>query len=443
MTFFYKEAEFPLHYRRAEVGQIVGALSRLRSVSIHGLAGMGKSNIVRFLVSHPRVLPHYLPERAQQYVLLHLDCSGLAECSESEILTEVAIQLQEKGLVPVLPPLASEPGRARRDLRDRILRVDPGLHLVVVLDDFDHGAATLGRAFFNYLAHLRNARPKGNMLYVFVTRRALGPLHELAELLDDACVIGPLDWRDTRDSLRRDGARLGYTFADKEEERLHTLTGGHPGALKNVAELVACGAVDLARAEDEVTAQLLRSAKVRRTIEELWQDLTESEQEAVSCVVRGLPLPLQEDDPAARLTAYGVLVESTGGPDAPHLRPFCPLLEAFVRARAKGDGPICLTPVVPNRVRIKGRLGREEVTLSPLLFELLLALVQARGEAVSIDELIWRVYGDEAAGASNAALSQLVKRLRDAVDPQAQKVSGDAAYSCVETLRGVGYRLAG
>ena len=53
MTYLYKEGTFPDGYRAAEVGQVLRALSRLRSITITGLAGMGKSNVVRFIVSHP------------------------------------------------------------------------------------------------------------------------------------------------------------------------------------------------------------------------------------------------------------------------------------------------------------------------------------------------------------------------------------------------------
>ena len=57
--------------------------------------------------------------------------------------------------------------------------------------------------------------------------------------------------------------------------------------------------------------------------------------------------------------------------------------------------------------------------------------------------MIRRVYGDEAAGVTNAALSQLVKRLRGALDPRVRGMMDDPGYTCVETIRDVGYRLNG
>jgi DNA-binding response OmpR family regulator len=40
-------------------------------------------------------------------------------------------------------------------------------------------------------------------------------------------------------------------------------------------------------------------------------------------------------------------------------------------------------------------------------------------------------------------LSQLVKRLREALDPPARRMANDPAYESVETIRSVGYRLNG
>ena len=62
---------------------------------------------------------------------------------------------------------------------------------------------------------------------------------------------------------------------------------------------------------------------------------------------------------------------------------------------------------------------------------------------MTIDELISRVYGEQAIGVTNAALSQLVKRLRHLLDRRVQRLINDPAYTCVETVRDVGYRFNG
>jgi len=241
MSPVYKEASFPADYREAEVRQIMNTLYRRRSIAITGLAGMGKSNVVRFLVSHPQVQSRYLGERAGNYAFLHVDCAGLAHNSEDEILGEIAAQLHYQGLATSTVDLPDPLRTLRRSLKAQILALAPKLDLVLVMDYFDEAAVALDSAFFNYLFHLRNARPQGNLAYIFVTRRPMGHLHELNELLDESCFVGPLNRKDALDSLRRDEARLNITFSPAQREQLIACTGGHPASSKTAASFFTVG----------------------------------------------------------------------------------------------------------------------------------------------------------------------------------------------------------
>jgi hypothetical protein len=435
----YKEADFPADYRAAEVGQIMAALYRRRSIAITGLAGMGKSNIVRFIVSHPEVRSRYLQERADDYAFVHVDCTGLVAVAEAEILGEIAAQVPgDRG--------ADLPGDVRdawRILKERVLGLNPDLNLVVVLDYFDEAAAVLGRSFFNRLFHLRNIRPKGNLSYIFVTRRPMGSLYELHELLDDECAIGPLGHEDALASIRRDEARLGCAFDAVQRDKLIACTGGHPGFLKNACELLGSGRVDAGLPDEAFVRQLLDSGKVRNLCQELWNDLTPAEQSVLLKVARGSPLPRSMDwSCVAYLERSGVVVRKEDRQQG--ITIFCLLFEAFVRGMGGGIlGVVCIVPVFPNRARIETPVGEAVVELSPKLFALLQALAEARGRVLTVDRLIAHVYGDEAAGVTNAALSQLIKRLRGALDPHVRRLTGDPKFTCVETVRGVGCKLNG
>lgn len=435
VTLLYKESDFPADYREAEVRRIMAALYRLRSIAITGLAGMGKSNVVRFIVSHPQVRPRYLKERASDYAFIHVDCAGLA-FGEEEILAEITVQLHQARLVSGEPFRLRPSREARRVLKEHVLGVEPSLNLVVVLDYFDRAAAALDVSFFDYLFHLRNARPRGNLAYVFVTRRPLGRLGELQELLDEGCVIGPLGYRDALDSVRRDEVRLGCVFDAAQRDKLIACTGGHPGFLKNGSELLSSGTLDAGLPEREMACQMLQVDRVRTLCEELWHDLTPVEQAVLARVANNLPLPRSAD--VVFLEKNGLLVRRND-----RLVLFGPLFEAFVHQQSLAPGAVHIEAVSPNLARIKAAAGEESVTLSPKLFALLMALAEARGRVLSADALIASVYGDEAAGVTNAALSQLVKRLRAALDPRVRKMIGDPAYVCVETVRDVGYRFNG
>jgi DNA-binding winged helix-turn-helix (wHTH) protein len=253
-------------------------------------------------------------------------------------------------------------------------------------------------------------------------------------LLDDGCIVGPLDRRDALDSIRRDEARLGCVFDARQRERLLACTGGHPGLLKNASELLGSGQVDARLPARELARQLLGFSKVSNLCQELWQDLTPGEQNVLFNVVRGISLPqARADASVAYLEQSGILTRSGGI--------LGPLFETFARDKLGSSDQVHIAAVFPNRAHLKSPVGEEWITLSPKLFALLLALAEARGQVLSSDELISRVYGDEALGVSNAALSQLVKRLRSALNPPARRLLNDATFTCVETVRDVGYKL--
>jgi len=451
----YKEASFPADYREKEVRQIMGAVYKLRSIGVTGLAGMGKSNIVRFIVSHPQIRPRYLGEKANDYAFVHVDCAGLANSDEAEILSEIAAQLHHDGISPSPVHLPQASPGIRRTLKEQFLSAASDLNLVLVFDYFDRAAAKLDAAFFNYLFYLRNIRSRGNLSVVFVTRRPLGHLDELQELLDDGCTIGPLNFKDALDSIQRDEARLGCHFDAAQRDQLIACTGGHPGFLKNAAELLRDTKVDVSLPGEEVARQLLQSDKVRNLCQELWNDLTSTEQAILLNVAsshgQGIGVPdlmeAQRNEPGqvresclAYLEQSGVLARK---PDSADVTFFCPLFETFVREARAMSGMVRITAVFPNQARIEMPAGEEWIALPPRVFALLRALTEARGQVLLSDELIAQVYGDEASGVTNAALSQLVKRLRGALDSCVQRATNDPTYTCVETIRDVGCKLNG
>ncbi len=435
----YKEATFPTHYRAAPVRQIMLAVFRLRSITITGAAGMGKSNVVRFILAHAEARARYWQDRAAAYVFAHVDGAGLDEVSEAAVLRELAVELERAGLTPPLGP--APPAEVRRAFKTHWLNIDPRLNLAIVFDEFDAAAARLNQEFFNYLAHLRNARPRGNVSYLFVTRRPLNNLGGLQELLDDSCVVGPFDRTDALDAIGRDAVRLSRSFNALERDRLIAASGGHPGLLKNLCEVAAGGELDLEQPPEAIARQSLQSEKIRSLCEELWLDFTAAEQALLGQAAHGALNARQAADAAARWLRRSRLIVETA-PSSYTV--FSPVFAGYVREQAAAQrGALRITAVMPNQARLETAAAAEQVSLSPKLFAVLVELVEARGQLLSNAELIERAYGREAAGVSNAALSQIIQRLRRALDPIARRLLHDEAYTCIETIRDTGYRLTG
>jgi len=100
---------------------------------------------------------------------------------------------------------------------------------------------------------------------------------------------------------------------------------------------------------------------------------------------------------------------------------------AGAAAPALGWGPLVLD-VAAHRATVAGR----EIPLTALEFKLLAQLLRLPGQVQTRDALLDRVWG-YAAGVTTRTLDTHVKRLRTKLGP---------ARGAVETVRGVGYRLA-
>jgi len=88
---------------------------------------MGKSNVVRFVVSHPQVKSRYLKERAGDFAFVHVDCAGLAAGSEPELLSELWLQLRAAGALGAGndAPLPVDGRSLRQALKEQIVALRP------------------------------------------------------------------------------------------------------------------------------------------------------------------------------------------------------------------------------------------------------------------------------------------------------------------------------
>jgi hypothetical protein len=427
MPFVYKEAFFPSDYREADVRKII--------------------------VSHPEVKKRYLRDKEEDFVFIHVDCAGPGCDNERGIYAEILYQLREQmGLEDISYLEPNDTRQLQRDLRKQVGSIEPRLNLAIILDYFDEAYPRLDKGFFNYLAHLRNSRQRGNISYIFATRRRLGHLYELQELLDDVCWIGPLSYSDALGSIRRDEQRLGRMFGAEDRDKLIAYTGGHPGFLKNACELLKDGEIDLDGTEDEVVGQLFRTDVIKSLCAELWNDLTGEEKRVLISQARNIPAAGLMDGAAAQyLKQSGLLVEA----EDRKATIFCKLVETFVReletaevkkivqeleaGRVEG---LSIIAVPPNKVQIETPAGTGETTLPPLLFGLLCCLTEERGKVYTVDEIATKVYG-YGGDVSDAAVAQLVKRLRRKLDPLVREMINEPTYTCIESVRGVGYMFNG
>jgi Transcriptional regulatory protein, C terminal len=275
-------ASYPPDYRAREVGVLAAAARAGECVSVAGLSGAGKSNLLGF-VAHTQSTP------AHPFVLI--DCNRLPEVTPPALLQEICCAL---GVSP--KPNAIEAAERLDALITKRLS-PPESSLTLLLDRFDVFAGS--PAVANILRSMRDAY-KYQLTFVIATRRPLPPDTELAELFYAHTLwLGALCDDDARWNVECFADRHGLAWDPAAAERLIAASGSYPSFLRAVCEAHASGAaLEL--------QSLAAHPAVRKRLDEFLADKPD-EEELRRSGLEGLPLLLACQPPAsggaANLTA--------------------------------------------------------------------------------------------------------------------------------------------
>ncbi len=243
---------YPASYRSSEVAAVLQALRVGECVSLVGLSGAGKSNLLGF-IAH-RVREAGLP------AFILLDCNRLRRPTAAAFLDLLA-SLLEGGGSGSLAGSRFSPSRAR--LEKRLQECPHGVCLLV--DRLDALPAEEGAALAGNLRALRDAF-KYALTLVVATRRPLPADSELAELFYANTIwIGALSQEDARWSAAQYAARRGQAWGAEILDRLVDYSEGYPALLRAACEAYAAGAALDA-------AALQAHPAVQRRVEEFWRD---------------------------------------------------------------------------------------------------------------------------------------------------------------------------
>lgn len=401
--------QHPAGYRQSEVKTLLDAMGAGECVSLIGLSGMGKSNLLGFMAY--RLKP---PEVDVTCVLV--DCNRMPETTAQAFFTLAA------GRVQALEENDMAGGSSRGDLSPREafeaalaaqLAVSPDRPLALLLDGFDDPVVALDRPFFNNLRALRDAH-KYRLVYLVATRRPLSKLasddklREFSDLFAAHQIwLGPLSKADARWSLSRLAERHGLHFNDEQAQTLFHLSGRHPGLLKAIV-------ADWEGGDPENPASWLAQPPVARECSLLWEDLPpEAQSSAVS------------NPSASELLRHAGLAVDRGL--------FSPVFAAFVTSR-QAEG-IRLDPATGEVFRGEVRLP---VDLTAKEHALLSYLIDHLWELCEKDDLIRAVWPEDKIferGVRDDSLAQLVRRLRLKIEPD------PSDPQLLLTVPGRGYRL--
>jgi len=254
---------YPTNYREEEVQCILKAVQAGECVSVIGLSGAGKSNLMGFTANRPDIFAH--PNAL-------VDCNRLRENTSEELFKLIRRSLGDVS--------TSEDEFETLDLliEKRFAKNDS--KMAILLDRFEILADDSSTA--SNLRALRDAH-KYQLTYVIATRRPLDPSSELAELFFGHTIwLGPLNENDTLWNVLRYAMRIDQDWDAAIATQMQKLTWGYPSLLRAVCEVYAGGAkLDL--------AELKEHPAIQRRVKEFWND-DPSESDLFNSGLEGLPL---------------------------------------------------------------------------------------------------------------------------------------------------------
>lgn len=230
-------ASYPPTYRLQEVQAIQTATQAGECVSIVGLSGSGKSNLMGFLEYHLNQL-----DGASRARYRLVDCNRLAQPSAEGLFNLLGDTLNMEASTPASGPAGA--WEALERATSRSLQAAPALCLL--LDRFDAlalpGVSPAETAAINSgLRALRDTH-KYALTFVTATRRPLDPTSELAELFyAHTHWLGPLAPADVRWSASHYASRRGLSWDEATLEQIHALSWGYPSFVRAICEAYASG----------------------------------------------------------------------------------------------------------------------------------------------------------------------------------------------------------
>lgn len=237
---------------------------------------------------------------------------------------------------------------------------------------------------------------------------------------------------DAYDSLARDAKRLDTSFSEKTRARILDVTGGHPGLLKNTAELVARGQVNWNTRSELWIQELLTSEAVQEVCRDVWSDL-EPEWNALRQIAAHAA-PANVDARAVNfLQRAGIVKKETRGFEI-----FAPLFAAYVRAHIPRVAQIRVA--TNHRAEIETPHGTRTFQLRQGPFLLLRALAQQPEHTLTHAQLSRILYDGEPKYSAQALAAQM-RRLRNALNAELRPALQDDAFDALLSERSHGYHL--
>lgn len=291
---------YPADYRSKEIQAILRAVRAGESISLIGLSGSGKSNLLGFLGDR-----WPLPEEVDDIEFILIDCNRFAKDDPEEIITRIIPLLQSR------MTNASERASLSETVGDFL--AEKNKKLCLLFDRFELIQSSNHQGVFNGLRALRDDH-KYQLVYLLASRSPLPDDNELAELFYAHTIwLGPMKRADAEWNLCRYVERIGAQWGRDVVETLIDLSKGYPSMLRGLCEAYAA-------MESLDEKDLLSHPAVQGRVREFWLD-SPDEQAIISSGLKGhrmlsMHRPFEFDTSELTAKEHSLLVHLISKPSA-------------------------------------------------------------------------------------------------------------------------------
>ena len=251
---------YPDDYRKEEVDFIVHSIKAGNSVSVFGLSGSGKSNLLGYIY-------HRVPLSADTDQFILVDCNKIVNPTPEAFYRLIAELLGDGAYYHKSLRSAYEESADLEQALTKIL--NPGGHISLLFDRFE--VITSMSSFKVIASNLRALRDtwKYSLTFVTATRKPYDDSTEMAELfIGNQLWLGPLSKKDALWSAHRDEMRFSRNteaWTLDVLQKLVEISWGYPSMLRACCEAYAAG-------EKLSMSNMVSNPRIIQRSEEFWKD---------------------------------------------------------------------------------------------------------------------------------------------------------------------------
>lgn len=427
------EMQYPLIFREKDAKALGGYLRSRHSVQLIGMKRVGISNFLRFFLYHKDIRRLYMPQDGKN-LFIPVDLNNLIEreifpfwrLTFKRIVDSVENSLLDGTLKQTISDLfvnsiqSGDLFLTYDGVRASLVELTKAqIYPTIFLLRFDRLKNVVNPEFFNNLQALQDATNQ-KVSYVLTSYRELDRLapetfsKQILSPFASTMYVKPANSRDMDVMFGTLSEKYDLSVPMAMRELLIDLSGGHAQyAQLSLVILHELSAKQKILSEDDVVSAIETDERITLQSEELWESLTEEEQEIVKRIQEGKKITLEEREVGKYLWNTGFVYEKNG-----LISLFSPLFDLYVENSLKKRN---------HEVAIVEFSKKEH-----MLFELLKKYPNEIVEREKIVELVWPEYKEY--GVSDWSVDRLVARVRGKLKKQKGNLE-------IMTVRTRGYKL--